>query len=483
MAFVPGFENDIFVSYAHVDDQTIHGSDEGWVTTLVETIKTLLAQKLGRDEAFKLWMDYRLLRHVQVTPQILGSLEKTAILLVILSPGYIASDWCRLEMNTFLNMIEERRRSGARVFLIERDRVDDSERPSEFKDLTGYRFWVQDRKGEPPRTLGMPEPQPDDKQYYEELNRLCHDLAKELKCLKEVEDKSISKAFEISNNRPIIYLAEVTDDLDPLRNDVMQYFCQAGLNVLPKNFYPRESNAFQQEMETDLAKCKLFVQILSGVAGKKSPDLPQGYVGLQLQRAKDFKKPILQWHSRDLDTSTIMDSDYRAFLEADTVYVAGIEEFKREVVYRAFLKTIETRRQHVEALVFVNSETSDYELAEEIGKQLDKHGVGYALPVRRGKPAEIRKDLEENLLDCTGLIVVYGITTVIWVRNQLRYYHKIIYKRGSPLKALAVYEGPPELKEPLNFKLPNMHIINCRKGMDATALRSFIEFLQSKEES
>ena len=35
MAFVPNYKHDIFVSYAHVDDEPFPGADKGWVTTLL----------------------------------------------------------------------------------------------------------------------------------------------------------------------------------------------------------------------------------------------------------------------------------------------------------------------------------------------------------------------------------------------------------------------------------------------------------------
>ena len=59
-AFIPGFKHDIFVSYAHIDDEPLAGSDEGWVTTLVRKLKTRLAQRLGRSDAYSLWMDFEL---------------------------------------------------------------------------------------------------------------------------------------------------------------------------------------------------------------------------------------------------------------------------------------------------------------------------------------------------------------------------------------------------------------------------------------
>lgn len=91
-AFVPHCEHDIFISYAHVDDEPALGAAEGWVTTLVKGLRTLLAQKLGRSDAYSLWMDHQLPRNVQITPQIMDILQKTATLVVILSPGYVASD-------------------------------------------------------------------------------------------------------------------------------------------------------------------------------------------------------------------------------------------------------------------------------------------------------------------------------------------------------------------------------------------------------
>ncbi|HYQ91081.1 MAG TPA: hypothetical protein VES89_03145, partial [Candidatus Competibacteraceae bacterium] len=59
-AFVTGFEHDVFVSYAHVDNQPLlvpGGVPAGWVNTLVENLKRLLSQQLGRKDWGKLWFD------------------------------------------------------------------------------------------------------------------------------------------------------------------------------------------------------------------------------------------------------------------------------------------------------------------------------------------------------------------------------------------------------------------------------------------
>ena len=184
MAYVPSYEHDVFVSYAHVDDEPEPGETKGWVTTLVSCLKTKLAQKLGRSDAFSLWMDHDLLGHAGVSRQITHALERTATLVVILSPGYIASQWCGREASNFLGHLRQRRvSSSSDIFVVRRDRIDETE-PEEFAELVGYQFWAQDNLGTATHILGTPRPDPSDRRYYDRLNDLATELAEHLKSLR-----------------------------------------------------------------------------------------------------------------------------------------------------------------------------------------------------------------------------------------------------------------------------------------------------------
>jgi len=140
MAFVPGYDNDIFVSYAHVDNVPLPGAEEGWVSTLMRGLKTRLAQLLGRSGDFVVWRDPNLSAHEPLTPQLLDALTQSAALLIVLSPGYLASEWCLREKSTFLQLAHQRVRAGSRVFVIERHRFQPNEKPDELRELLGYRF-------------------------------------------------------------------------------------------------------------------------------------------------------------------------------------------------------------------------------------------------------------------------------------------------------------------------------------------------------
>jgi hypothetical protein len=166
MSFAPGYEQDVFVSYAHADDQPYleppAGGEPplGWVGTLVRQLKNELGQKIGRGDACNVWFDnHRLRGNHSLTEEIAAQLERSATFVAIVSPGYLASAWCRDELSLFF------RRSAPElarcVFFVEKTPLDpDEPLPPELGAKRAYRFWYPDRN-EQPRTLAVPIPHPD----------------------------------------------------------------------------------------------------------------------------------------------------------------------------------------------------------------------------------------------------------------------------------------------------------------------------------
>lgn len=480
MAFVPGYEHDLFVSYAHVDDAPVLGAERGWVSTLVTTLQGLLAQQLGRAESLELWLDHQLSKHALITPEIIGALQKTAIFLVILSPGYLASEWCQREKDIFWELVRDRKRSGFRVFVVHRDMVEPDKLPSQFKDLAGYKFWEEDKLQKKPRILGWPTPvpsNPKDQRYYDELDALSRDLAKELRRL-AANDQRIEQA---STSGTVVFLAEVTDDLEDEREEVRRYLDQAGIQVLPDGVvYPRDGSAFQEEVDSDLHRSAFFIQLLSSVAGKRPPGFIHSYVRIQHERAKAAGKPIIQWRRRGLDVGLTRDADHRALLDAETVMAVGLEEFKSEIVKRTIPKQeLECNCPLNNACVFVDAETSDKALSDSLCELLRGNGIDIALPPQAG--TRMRDLLKQHALNCDAAIFVYGNAPNVWVTSQLYEWRKLATGRERPPKFLAVYEGPPpECKEPLSLKWSGLRTINCRNGIDQAAVHALVRELRSE---
>jgi len=234
--YISNCQHDIFVSYAHVDNQPFAGANKGWVTTLIKDLKNFLGKKLGRSDAYSLWLDNELRGNTAATPDALKQLENAATLILILSPGYLASNWCHLELNTFLAKVGK---DSGRVFVVEHDLVE--ERHIELSDLRGYPFWVRDDAGKS-RILAVPKPKPEtEPEYYQVLDNLACELTDKLKALKKEmpAQAPLTEISSITTTTPkaTIFLAEVTDDLFLEREEVKRYLESQDVQVLPKKLY------------------------------------------------------------------------------------------------------------------------------------------------------------------------------------------------------------------------------------------------------
>ncbi len=86
MGYVPGYEHDIFISYAHDDDRA-------WINRLVDRLEPALKQRLGIKA--DVWIDDDGLRRSRdFSREIPDSVQSSAIFLLLASPSYIRSGYC-----------------------------------------------------------------------------------------------------------------------------------------------------------------------------------------------------------------------------------------------------------------------------------------------------------------------------------------------------------------------------------------------------
>lgn len=499
-AYVPNCKHDIFVSYARVDDEPFAGADKGWVTTLITGLKILLGKKLGSPELFSLWMDHELRGNTPTTPHICKQLETSALFVLILSPAYQVSQWCQFELNTLLAIAGK---DSGRIFVVEHDIVE--ERSPDLSDLLGYKFWVRNEFGQP-RILAIPKPNPEEFEYYQKLDDLARQLVEKLKELKQEAqaklattptlpptyyadliaatttlttrlpaDEADPRLIITSPPSTTVFLAKVSENLEKHRQEVKGYLEQQGVRILPTKEYALAT--LQQSLDQDLKECQLFVQLLNDSSG--------GFINyplFQYQRAQATPLPILQWRDPRLNLTTVTDSVQRTLLEASTVMAVHLFEFQTYIIKYLTPAPVEIPKPTTagDILVFINAAPEDMTLAHRIKDILDAHGIGYSLPLEIStstKAAEIRNYLEQNLLYCDSIIVLYDNTSVVWVNEQLLYCRRMQRLRDQPLKIIAVYSTPSPNKLPLNIKLPNMQILNCPATQVESCLPLFLQSL------
>ena len=79
---VPGFKHDVFISYAHVDNQSARGEEErGWVDVFHRALKVELEQELG-EKRVHVWQDHRELQQKGRLPSELEQAVSTSGVLV-----------------------------------------------------------------------------------------------------------------------------------------------------------------------------------------------------------------------------------------------------------------------------------------------------------------------------------------------------------------------------------------------------------------
>lgn len=100
MSIVPDFAYDLFISYAHVNDQRIADDDDGWVTDLHDVLSKKLLEEMRVKP--RIWRDEGGLDGKQVHQGIEEALRSSAVFLAVVSAAYLESEYCNRELNAFV---------------------------------------------------------------------------------------------------------------------------------------------------------------------------------------------------------------------------------------------------------------------------------------------------------------------------------------------------------------------------------------------
>jgi hypothetical protein len=104
LAYLPNFDEDVFISYAHNDDDVYAQEPWGWVTRLHQDLEQRVRNYLGSDIRF--WRDCEIRNNEDFSNKIFRRLARTATLLSVLSPSFLQREWCRRELDAFTGNAE-----------------------------------------------------------------------------------------------------------------------------------------------------------------------------------------------------------------------------------------------------------------------------------------------------------------------------------------------------------------------------------------
>lgn len=172
----------VFISYAHADNLPLDDGVPGWVSAFVDKLQRTVVRQSGGG-AIEFWMDHRLEPQRRVDDELRRRIRESAVILAVMSPRYLESEWCQREMATFVQEVGGGV-SADRVFMVE---LLPTERPRwhpQVQDLTAVKFWHAGLTQPEPQTLGWPLPDvKGDRDYWGEVNTLAARLARQLQTL------------------------------------------------------------------------------------------------------------------------------------------------------------------------------------------------------------------------------------------------------------------------------------------------------------
>lgn len=482
---------DIFISYAHADDQVLAEGASGWVTALADRLQKSLAMKPG-GAAIKVWMDHRLEPNKRVDPALAHRVGAADVFVAVLSPRYLESPWCRDEIEGFAA------RHGAaaeRVFLVEMAPTDRSDWPATIHDISTLCFWAQAFDDPAAMPLGWPAPDPaGDRPYWRALNELAHFISDRLRAA------SAGAGMAAAPARQRVWIADPTDHVLDVWERLAAALRQQGAEVLPSNpgSYPTTSEAdWRAALDADLASADLLVQLFGPHPGRKPAwnDSPYSHLmasaAAQAARARGIA--WLPWRASDVQLDSLPEGAHRQWLTG--AVAGGGEALLSEVLARlkslsapaaapvppALAASPTTGDAGAPLSICVQADGTDRGVGEQVRDLLFGLGVDASLaplPQPAQAPAQWRQDYEDMLKESNGLLIVYGASPASWVQAQVQAARKTLarVRRGT---WGALLDGPPGTQPDHGVRSHGVELLDCRAGLSPEPLRRFIDSLRA----
>ena len=438
--------NDIFISYAWADNRPPTGApdpeQDRWVWHFEIALTAALRAKLGTERT--VWIDRREVRANQRVTQLLtDELQQSRLLLVLMSPSWVASDWCRAELDGYLAAHAGTALSEG-VFVVEIEPVARARWHARVRDLAAFRFYksLGGDKGHAP--LGHPLPDPRlDRDFYNEILALARQIADALEPgglgaaaaptpapAPAPAPAAMPVALALASPREqVVWIAEPTDDLLRKRRELRSAIEQAGFQVeLPDLAALQRAGAgpLDSQLAAGLGRAGLYVHLLGPHAGRLIDDgrsWVQAQHALAQAAAAAGGWPQLAW--RDIGTPHDQDEPAHSSLLAGAVE-QGFEELRSDVLRRLPVRRPPPVTPGTPLSVCLTCSEEDEQLADEVARMLADLNADYLQFVAGGgqHPATDRAE-DLALAASSGVVIIYGAADPCWMITKLQHTNQL----------------------------------------------------------
>ena len=494
MCPIPGFDDDLFISYAHLDNQPLAEGLEGWVETLHGRLGIRLSQLLG--EEVKIWRDPKLQGNDYFADALLMRVAKVGILVSVLSPRYVKSEWCMREVDEFCKAAALngglRIGNSSRLFKIIKTYIPLEDQPPSLQPMLGYEFYEYD-----PAQGRAKEFSPDvvphrDLRYWEKLEDLASDLKR---LIEKMNEESASETHTPAPSSPTgktIYLAKTTSDLSEERDIIQRELQQHGHLVLPDKELPLNASALAEAVREYLKNSQLSIHLIGARYGMIPEDESRSIIQIQNDLAAERGQAMrrLLWMPTGLQSE---DERQQKFIDALRLGLNGfqgvevlqtkLEDLKMQIHEKLADKPQTPPPSEGEGRplsLYLICDKQDYEAVSALETYLFDQGYEVILPVMEGDEAQAAQDHKDSLLYCDAVMIYYGQANEIWLRMKLRELQKIAgYGRTQPMLARAIYIDDPPTARKDQFKTHEALVIRNYGPFSPELLKPFLTKIEA----
>jgi hypothetical protein len=220
--FKHGFRNDVFLSYAHVDD-LVDPAGWMWVSKFETDLRNRLEMVSGKSiVTFR--DSSRLASFDRIDSRIEDELRNSAVLVAIVSPAYFSSEYCSKERLIFHEIAPDVG-GRARIVQVAKTRVDRTQYPEDLRSLNENKFYIDTPKGF--RDLHLHEDKEVRELYASRVDDVAQEISERLNQMEPNPSVAVPKGT--------VFLAETSSDLDEPRLQIRRSLLQLGYNVLPES--------------------------------------------------------------------------------------------------------------------------------------------------------------------------------------------------------------------------------------------------------
>jgi hypothetical protein len=500
------FEKQVFISYAHIDNEPLTPNQQGWISRFHTSLSAMLSMRLGRKA--EIWRDIKLTGNDIFADEIIQQFPQTALLISVLTPRYVESEWCTREVKEFCKTAQNTGGilvdNKSRVLKVIKIPVDnDSGLPEVMKLSLGYPFFIFDEQQTP---LELDPAYGEDflQKFNLKMAKLAFDVAELIKKMEAAQTAPPGSAAATIIDKPSVFIADTGVDRREDREAVIADLRLHGYPTLPDKQLPMEEASFLGELAGMLATSKLSVHIVGSYYGVV-PDGPseKSVTFLENELAIEFSKKfglkrIIWVPSEVKGTSTkqqefidLISRDPQMQLGADLI-TGDLEELKSAV--HASLKKIEApppppppvaATEPGSKLVYIVCDERDRKATIPLRKFLKAQGLESNIPAFEGDAATVRQSNQDLLAACDAAIIFYGAGDEAWKRSVDAEIRKSPgYRTAKPPLTPFTYLAEPSTNDKTDLvDLEEPRLVNCLAGFSDSAMTDFLKAVREKAQS